>query len=472
MKLTHFFIPFLIAYLYTPFAIVCRDKAPMNQPPAQTSEATHKNYHTLPSSYFAHKSEYDAEKRPWTIVIYMAADNDLFPFAIRNIEQMKQVGSNENVHIVVHFDFHQKGQEKKTKRIYIEKNKAVQIGPDHCMDSGDPETLIDAACWAIDHFPSDHLCLILWNHGSGDLNPFVSRSINPTYLFFYNEQTQKIELDRSIPFSDFVYAVTGESQKRGVCFDESTGNYLNDQKLKLAFERIYRHRQQNIDLVLFDACLMAGTGTAWLMHHYVDYMGASQEVVLGPGYNYYITLSKLASDLLTPYNFLLHVISAYKHTYSRITNDFTHSGFNLTEFHKLDRCIDALARHIEYGLQNEKQHSTHRALRNSSTPRNCTHFDEPTYIDLDHFLTNLLQNSAHIELHNNTQQYIQKLQELIYECQAALHYFVIYNVAGPHFRHAHGISIDYPQTMLRASYAKTEFARNNAWASMLRSYLT
>jgi len=428
--------------------------------------------HELPESYFSYRSEHVAEHRPWTILIYMAADNDLFPFAIRNIEQMKQVGSSANVHIVVHFDFHQKGQHKKTKRLYIEKNKAVQIGPEHCMDSGDPNTLIDASCWAIDHYPSDHLCIILWNHGSGALNPFVRKSINPSSLFFYNTETQKIELDRSIPFSDFVHATTGEAPRRGVCFDETTGNYLNDQKLKHAFETIHAHRGAPIDLVLFDACLMACTETACLIHEHADYMGASQEVVLGPGYNYFLTLQNMHDQYMSPRQFLHHVINMYQQTYSKITNDFTHSGFILHEFNNLHICIDALAQQLEHGIQKQQYSSVKRALRNSSAPRHCTHFDEPTYIDLDHFLINLEKQVDAISLSEKTTTYQKELRSLIAACRGAISRVIDKNTAGPHFRSASGVSIYYPQTLLHGSYAKTEFARHNAWARFLRSYLT
>src|SRR5882724_6909888 len=43
-------------------------------------------------------------KKPWTIIIYMAADNDLRNFATRNIKQMASIGSNDQINIVVHLD--------------------------------------------------------------------------------------------------------------------------------------------------------------------------------------------------------------------------------------------------------------------------------------------------------------------------------------------------------------------------------
>lgn len=42
----------------------------------------------------------------------MAADNDLRGFAGRNIQQMAQVGSNDNINILVHLDIRLSATEK------------------------------------------------------------------------------------------------------------------------------------------------------------------------------------------------------------------------------------------------------------------------------------------------------------------------------------------------------------------------
>ena len=39
--------------------------------------------------------------KPWTILVYMSADNDLRSFAASNIKQMASIGSNEHVSIGV-----------------------------------------------------------------------------------------------------------------------------------------------------------------------------------------------------------------------------------------------------------------------------------------------------------------------------------------------------------------------------------
>src|ERR1700730_13324351 len=112
--------------------------------------------------------------KPWTFMVYMAADNDLRAFAANNIKQMASIGSNDNINIVAHLDIRLNDNQKVTRRFYIDNNKIIQMNHDAAtqrMDSGDPQTLISFCAWAIKAFPAQNYALILWNHGTGVLDP-------------------------------------------------------------------------------------------------------------------------------------------------------------------------------------------------------------------------------------------------------------------------------------------------------------
>ncbi len=414
--------------------------------------------------------------KKWTLLVYMAADNDLHLFVDRNLEQMKQIGSNDFITILVHLDIHRPGQKKVTKRLVIYKNKAVQIGEDLCMDSGDEQTLIDALQWAHRDFPADYFAIAFWNHGSGDLNPTSGRTINPSQLFTYNSHTKMIELDRSIGFLEFIDASIKKKKQeyRGVCFDESTGNYLNDQKLKKSLEEIYKLRNKKIDLVFFDACLMAGMGTAYIVHPYAHYMVASEEAVLGTGADYSKILRPFNQESLTPEQFAAHIVDCYQKTYSKITNDYTQSAFNLEQFELLHKNINNLAILLLFSLQNQKNNSVKQLLRQSGNKLNCTYFDEPGYKDLMHFYTNVLKNISSFELinKNETQDIKEQIIALIHEGIVQIKQIVIANTAGKNLKHAGGISIYLPDKVLHSSYKLTEFAKNNCWLAFLEYYLS
>ena len=103
----------------------------------------------------------------WTVMIYMAADNNLDRAALRDIAEMASVGSSRNVNIVVQLD---RARDQKTRRLYITKNGGYLkdcIETFGETDTGDPKVLEDFIIWAVDRYPARWYFLILWNHGGG-----------------------------------------------------------------------------------------------------------------------------------------------------------------------------------------------------------------------------------------------------------------------------------------------------------------
>ena len=204
-------------------------------------------------------NKYVLNKR--TIMVYMAADNDLRPFAARNIQQMANIGSNHNITIVVHLDIRISGNKKITRRYLIEKDQVLHIDPynplTQQMDSGNPSTLISFCEWAIKSYPADEYDLILWNHGTGILEPPHGKIINPMDLFVFNPSTHQLDLDRSIGFMDAIDHA--DPKQRGVCWDDTTGNYLSNRKMEIALQTICQNYLggKKFGIIGFDACLMS-----------------------------------------------------------------------------------------------------------------------------------------------------------------------------------------------------------------------
>lgn len=412
-------------------------------------------------------------KKQWTFAVFMAADNDLYPFADRNLKQMEQVGSSDKLNIVVHMDLRKPRTNKVTRRFLVQKNALQQIGPDACMDSGDENTFIDFIRFIHTYFPSEHLAIVFWNHGSGDLNPILGKAINPSKLFHFNETKNKIELDRSVEFLEYVNQATLESMHKGVCFDESTGHYLDDAKLVHALNNACIQRGKKIDVVLFDACLMAGVGTASIMQNFAHFMVASEEVELGTGYDYRRVLDRLSREDLSPNLFAQHVVWAYHDAYSRLTDDYTHSALNLDTYQELTTSINALAQHLMRALQSQTSGTVKQFLQKCREKNACTHFDEPSYIDLRHFCRNMRNNLDVIQLNDSseTSTIKKELSELIDILESRLNTMVIANKTGKNLKDAGGISIYFPEKRIHASFPHTEFGKNSSWLPLLHAYL-
>ncbi|MCL5436488.1 MAG: clostripain-related cysteine peptidase [Candidatus Dependentiae bacterium] len=427
--------------------------------------------------------ELPARKKTWTILVYMAADNDLYPFATQNLAQMHDIGSNDQLHLIVHLDLKEPNRRKVTRRLYVEKGRIIQIGPDAKLNSGSDETFANFTLWAIQNYPSEHLAIIFWNHGSGDLNPVLRKTVNPAYLFRYNPETNMIDLDRSIGFIEFIDMISNNNEPvapevgRGICFDETFRSYLDDEKLMRALGKICTARNgKKIDMVIFDACLMAGTGTAWIMSQFADYMVASEEVVLGPGYNYRLALAPFAAGNQDCKAVAQRIVACYEQTYQRITNDYTHSALDLAQYGAMCENIDSVANLLIEALAKQRDMSVKNVIRACRSRYMCTSFDEPSYIDLLHLYENLINKLPDMRFVKKRsgetlrQNLLAKLREGV-ELSKQL---IIANVRGINLAGAHGISIYFPEFKINnphhASYAQTEFAKHNSWLKFLQAY--
>ncbi|MGB8366810.1 MAG: clostripain-related cysteine peptidase, partial [Candidatus Babeliales bacterium] len=332
-----------------------------------------------------------SEQKNWTIIIYIAADNDLRSFAARNIKQMASIGSNEFVNILVHLDIRITGNKKITRRYYVEKDKILHMNAhdasSQCMDSGNPKTLISCCEWAINNYPAYEYALFFWNHGTGIIDPGYGRLINPAELFTFNPETNKLELDRSLGFLDLIDNLDQNQflriDQKGICWDDTTGNYLTNYKLETALDTICRKilNGNKFSIIGFDACLMSMLETASLIKNYAHIMVGSQEVELGTGWNYAKVLSPFAYQSLEKNDFAKHIVQMYYKTYSMLTNDFTLSAINLNQIINLEKNLNSVAQLLLECLANQKKQSVSQAIKASRNRLICTHFDEPSYID-------------------------------------------------------------------------------------------
>ena len=411
-------------------------------------------------------------KKEWTFIVYMAADNDLRAFAANNIKQMASVGSNEQLNIVAHLDIKLNGNQKVTRRYFIEKDKINHVNQDpttQSMDSGDQNTLVSCCEWAIKNYPAKNYALILWNHGTGILDPKYSKIINPAELFSFNPHTNRLELDRSIGFLDLLNYV--DLDQRGICWDTTTGNYLTNQKLAQALDEICaKFIHGKFALIGFDACLMAMIEVGHLLKEHALVMVGSQEVELGTGWNYSYILQQLSSSTMSAQELATHIVGSYIRSYQNITNDYTQSALDLTKIHLLERNIDYISTLLLECLAKQQSNSVKTAIIASRSKKTCTHFDEPSYIDLHHFYQNIQSNIGRFQLESGT-NLIARLNQALNDGKQIISEVAFANCTGKNLKDAHGISIYFPGQRVHSSYSKTPFAKENNWQQLIEQCL-
>jgi hypothetical protein len=421
--------------------------------------------------------------KDWTFIVYIAADNDLRSFAARNIKQMAQIGSNQFINIVVQLDIRITGNKKITRRYYIENNKIFHVNADdplsQKMDSGDPRTLVSCCNWAITNYPARNYALILWNHGTGIIDPETGRIINPAELFTFNPSINKLELDRTVGFLEFINdkekEEKGADDPKGVCWDDSTGNYLTNQKLESALKEITKDLLggKKLDIIGFDACLMSMLEIANIAKSYAHLMVGSQEVELGAGWDYEKVLRPFGTKSLDSASFAKHIVDMYAETYTKITNDFTQSALNLDIIDKLEKNVNQVAALLLDCLKIQQNNSVKNAIQASRSKLLCTHFDEPSYLDLHHLYSNLLGNIKYFAFTNEIAgaQLRAQLTQALEQGKALIKETVIASRAGKNLSLAQGLSIYFPERRIHSSYRKTSFASTNKWITFMTQYL-
>ena len=209
----------------------------------------------------------ESTKAGWTFMVYLDGDCDLEQFAISDMNEMEEIGSTEDVNIVVlvdrwdgtgadeaHPDDTSNGDWTDARIYYITKdNDTTEIRSDSVaelgeVNMGDPDTLIDFAEFVYDEYPAQRYALIFWDHGMG---------------------------------------------WPGVCPDDSEAadnpwgkDFLNMAELDGALDEITSNYRKKLDIIGFDACLMGMLEVDYEIADYGDLRVGSEEAEPGDGLLY------------------------------------------------------------------------------------------------------------------------------------------------------------------------------------------
>ena len=182
----------------------------------------------------------------WTIMIYLDADNDLGSWANLDIREMMEIGSTENVTLILQLD----GRNVNTKRYKVEKGALTLLEDLGELDMADGETLRDFVVDAIGGYPAEHYALIIWDHGQGWKGTVAVKSI----------------------FNDYD--------------NGKFTSYLSNYYIAAALSDARTETGVKLDVLAIDACNMSVIEAAYEFRNAADIMVASQELVSAYGWDY------------------------------------------------------------------------------------------------------------------------------------------------------------------------------------------
>lgn len=248
--------------------------------------------------------------KKWTVMVYMAADNNLSSFSAPDIREMMKSGSDENFNIIIMWDNDPSQESGAAKHgyYYVDKSGAVLLKDTGEVNTGKVNTAKNFIEFTVKNFPSAHYMWIYWNHGGA--------------------------VDRSKIIS------------KGVAWDDTdNGDHLTETEQKEIMAYFKSKAGQKIDIVGFDACLMATAEIVYQYRDFSDYLVASEETIPGNGWDYTF-LSKIKSTpSITPLTLAKNILTYYKKCYSKTSDGpgSTLSVIDLSYAQSLTSAIDDFA---------------------------------------------------------------------------------------------------------------------------------
>ncbi|MGA1822963.1 MAG: clostripain-related cysteine peptidase [Thermoplasmatota archaeon] len=402
----------------------------------------------------------------WTFIVYIAADNNLESAGIEDINEMELIGSTEQVNIVVQFDRWRtsddaddetNGDWTDTRRFLIQKDSDRNIiGSEEVeilgeINMGDPQELIDFTIWSMDNYPAENYAVVLWDHGGA----------------FW-----------------------------GVCWDETVPNqdghdHLDIDEVEYALEKIYLHRgSEKIELLGFDACLMAQMAVLYQIKDFASTVCASGFSEPGDGWPYTEILGPLVSNPEMSEKELAQVIvdeyvKSYPQPADQVSTGISMAAFDMSKINDvaliLDRFSEELGKESSLGVGLDYLFQIFWARNNAQSYDmvNLIQYDITGYpmydvIDFTEELKDLIsdafpKNSDILTLCDEVKDVIEND-------------FIIRSRADGLHPNARGLTMYFPnkeanQLELRQlpteydpRYDETDFARDHLWENFLHAY--
>ncbi len=192
------------------------------------------------------------DRADWTILVYMAADNNLSQQAVQDIIEMEEAKIPSSVNVIVQLDPNQQHTDPQARRYKIKHNTYPAIGSPVLeylgeIDSGDYRNLADFVDWGVDNYPADRYALIIWSHGSS-------------------------------------WSREEEEDSRWICLDTHSMSQMSiaGGDFKKAFQLFPRR----MDILLMDACFMQTIEVITEVHQFNSYIIASMNSVPYEGFPY------------------------------------------------------------------------------------------------------------------------------------------------------------------------------------------
>ena len=406
------------------------------------------------------------DKAKWTFMVYLAGDNNLSTAGDNDLEEMRQVGSTDDVNIVVEFD---NAGNLGTNRYRIQQGDVdedvVSLGE---TDSGDPNVLLDFVTWAQATYPAERYALVLWNHGGGWKPSELDLIAQEVGAKGYNAREASVRAATSLGRTFFRTSLEKvfelpTSLERAICSDDGTSHSLDTIELGKVLDIIQETLGQPLDLLGMDACLMNNLEVAYQAAPNVRYLVASEDLEPNDGWPYDTILQKLVDnpDMATAELGVVIVedyLKSYEDYVASGHRNVTQAAVDLSAISQLTGSLDVLGNLLKDRMDHDLVSDLWWAQRRSAN------FNRRTLWDLHHFCLELQQQTGDDDLKTAAGDVIMALDK------GTDHFVVAEAHGGNAVAQCGGVTVYMPNDGISQFYSELEFAKDFAWADMLKAY--
>ena len=366
-----------------------------------TAKAKDVNNNYISNTFNISVVEASSSKSKYTIMVYLCGadleSDSSAKLATSNINEMLSVNKPDDVNIILETGGCKKWytsgiSSSVVQRHHIENKKVVLDKSLTNVSMGESSTLQSFIEWGLSEYPADKTGVILWNHGGA--------------------------MD-------------------GVCFDEKHDNdSLTSDEVDTALKNAFKNsnREEKLEWIGYDACLMSVQDVAEINSHYFNYMVASQESEPGEGWDYDVWLKQLANnpsinstELLPTIcdSFVSKCASSYNsYSNSKGYNDSTLSVLDLSKMSDYATSWEKMAKDLATVINTSKKWNTFTTNILNKGQRFGYYDSSYGYAydiyDVDDFLENIINSSTYSVAKTNAQKTLEYFEEL-----------VIHNTFGP-----------------------------------------
>lgn len=379
--------------------------------------------------YFASERRYPRfipmRRKAWTILVFMAGDNDLDEAGVADLLEMKKVGSTSDINVVVQFD-RAKG-EGRTHRLYLTRSRDIRKDVVETLretNTGAPTTLESFTAWGVVRYPARRYMLVIWNHGAGWSDEDVYR----------------------------LAGTPSRAVRAGIAYDDSARDFLSNSELRSALDSAARVTGRPLDVVAFDACLMNMIEVVYQLRHVGGVIIGSQEVEPDTGWPYDDVLLALAERPGTETDDVAKMIvarfaSAYR------SSDVTQSALRARAAESVRRAVDWLCEEVM-----ERWSDVADAV--SYARGEVQSYTVSDYVDLIDFCKLLRAQPVGRPIQRAATAVITASKRMI----------IASRTSGTRLRFSTGVSIYFPHRPPSRLYYQLDFARDSRWPELLALY--